>query len=124
MSMSELQTIAAYQYVAEAELLQSKLEAEGIDAYLENGNLIAMDWLMSNAVGGVKVQVAAKDVAAAQRIVAEVESSRRQRVTGGDATEPIVFACENCGKQIEFPSHRSGGVEVCKHCGRYVDVPE
>ena len=122
--MGELQTIAAYQYVAEAELLQTKLEAEGIDAYLADGNLVAMDWLMSNAVGGVKVQVAAKDVAAARLVVEEVESSRRHRVNAGLPTEPVQFACENCGKHIEFPGFRRGGVEVCKFCGRYVDVPE
>ena len=38
-----------------AYLLRARLEGSGITAYVRDENLITLDWLYSNAVGGVKV---------------------------------------------------------------------
>ncbi len=122
--MRKLITVAVYQFVAEAELMQSMLEEQGIPAYLADDNIIAMDWLMSAAVGGVKLQVAGEDVEQARQWIEEFESRRR---AGPDPENPdamLSFECENCKERIEFPAFRRGGVETCPYCHRYVDVPE
>ncbi len=116
--MSKLVTIAAVQMVAEADLIKSTLEEHGLEVYLADDNLIAMDWLLSNAVGGVKVQVAAKDAEAAREIVEQIQKRKPN-----DAP-PVVFDCQDCGQRLEFPGLRRGGVETCPRCGSYVDVPE
>ncbi len=121
--MPDLVTIGVFQFVGEAELMQRTLEDSGIAAYLANDHIIAMDWLLSAAVGGVKLQVARPDAAEAERIVNEFQSKQRNRAGSGDGAN-LVFDCENCGRSIEFPPARAGGVETCKHCGKYVDVPE
>jgi len=46
-------------------MLRMRLGAAGLSAYVQDENLIQMDWLLSNAVGGVRVQVEDEDVAAA-----------------------------------------------------------
>src|SRR5947207_2122739 len=57
-----LVTVAALSTSPQAHACKLRLEAGGVRAYLADDNLIAMDWLLSNAIGGVKVQVAAEDV--------------------------------------------------------------
>lgn len=122
--MQKLVTIGVFQFVAEAELMQSSLAEHGITAYLANEHIIAMDWLLSAAVGGVKLQVARDDAPEAERFVNEFQSKQKNRASSEPHQGNLVFDCENCGRSIEFPSARAGGVETCKHCGRYVDVPE
>ena len=63
-----MKTLASFSQPVEAHLLRLRLEAEGITAYLRDENMIALDWLYSNALGGVKVDVADEDYEAALRI--------------------------------------------------------
>ena len=122
--MHNLVTVGVFQFVAEAELMQSSLENEGIPAYLTNDHIIAMDWLLATAVGGVKLQVAHEDAEAALQIVNEFQCKQRNRHRTNATLPNMVFDCENCGRKIEFSSARAGGVETCPLCGKYVDVPE
>ena len=52
-----LVTVGSYSTAQEAYLVQSELEAFGVDAVLEDENLVRLDWLYSNLLGGVKVRV-------------------------------------------------------------------
>jgi len=49
--------IASFSQPVEAHLARTKLESEGIPCVIGNENLVRVDWLLSNAVGGVKVMV-------------------------------------------------------------------
>ena len=64
-----MKTIASFSQPVEAHMLRSRLEAEGIVAYLRDENMIALDWLYSNALGGVKVDVADEDYDQAVQII-------------------------------------------------------
>ena len=64
-------TIAIHNY-ARAEILRTRLEAEGIECYLKNINLIH-----SSISGGVKVRVNSKDLEKALRIVEKVSETFR-----------------------------------------------
>ena len=66
-----METIATFSKPEDAHLLRMRLEAGGIPAFIQDENLIQMDWLLSNAVGGVRVQVADEDVTAACQLLAE-----------------------------------------------------
>ena len=55
--MSELKTIASFSFAHEAHLAKSKLEASSIPAFIKDEHTITMNWLYSNALGGVKLQV-------------------------------------------------------------------
>ncbi len=56
-----LVTVATHLHVVDAAILQSRLEAEGIESYLIDGNLADVAWYLANAVGGAKLQVRAAD---------------------------------------------------------------
>ncbi len=63
-------TIACCNLAAEAHAMRLHLEAEGIRVFLADEMTIAMDWLLSNAIGGVKVQVAEQDAQRAAQVLA------------------------------------------------------
>lgn len=67
----ELVTIAAFDLLGRAHLARMVLEEEGIPVMLADENTVSTDWLLSNAVGGIKVQVYASDVERAKRLLAE-----------------------------------------------------
>lgn len=50
-------TIASYRDLIDAEIARSRLAADGVDSLIENGNLVGVNFLWSNAVGGVKILV-------------------------------------------------------------------
>ena len=63
-------TIATFSKPEEAHLLRMQLEAGGVDAYIQDENTVQMNWLYSNAIGGVRVQIGEQDLEAARAIVA------------------------------------------------------
>ncbi len=66
---NRLITVATVSQPLEAHVLKGKLEAEGIEAFLADENIVSMNFLYSNAVGGVKVQVDEQDAGAALKIL-------------------------------------------------------
>jgi hypothetical protein len=66
-------TIASLSKPEEAHMLRMRLEAAGFPAYVQDEHLIQIDWLLSNAIGGVRVQVAEDDLPAVKEFLAAEE---------------------------------------------------
>ena len=66
---TSFKTIARYQYSSEAQIIKGRLEAEGIKVFLQDSVTIDTDPLVSNAIGGVKLQVRSTDVIKAKHIL-------------------------------------------------------
>ncbi|EAQ67120.1 hypothetical protein MED121_14374 [Marinomonas sp. MED121] len=64
-------TIARFTYPYEAQIAWSKLDALGVPAYIADEHTINMQWLYSNALGGVRLQVREEDEQAALLALAE-----------------------------------------------------
>ena len=82
-------TIATYQYSSEAQIMRGRLEADGIDVFLQDAVTIDTDPLVSNAIGGVKLKVRAEDALKAQHIIGSMN-----RYALDDEGEGI--NCPNC----------------------------
>ena len=54
--------VASFSQPVEAHLARTKLESEGIPCMVGDENLVRVDWLLSNAVGGVKLMVPATEL--------------------------------------------------------------
>ncbi len=65
--------VATFSKPEEAHLLRMRLAAGGVAAYIRDENTVQMDWLYSNALGGVRVEVAEEDVAATRELLANDE---------------------------------------------------
>lgn len=49
--------VSAHTVAIDAYIIKGRLEAEGIPAYTQDDQYVTMDWMMSHAIGGVKVAV-------------------------------------------------------------------
>jgi DNA-directed RNA polymerase subunit RPC12/RpoP len=82
-------TIARFQYSSEAQIIKGRLEADGIEVFLRDNITIDTDPLVSNAIGGVKLKVLAKDEKEARAILNAINAYSLD-----DDGEAIV--CPNC----------------------------
>jgi len=73
-AQTELETIATYAFAYQAEIARGRLEAEGIRAFLADEFLINLNWLYTNAVGGIRLRVSSEDAPLAREILSQVES--------------------------------------------------
>jgi len=91
--------VANFMFSSEAKIVQGRLEADGIQTFLRDAVTIDTDPLVSNAIGGVKLQVLTTDLTKAREILASISE---YSVT--NQGEPI--ECPKCGSnQIHFFSH-------------------
>ncbi|WP_176223822.1 putative signal transducing protein [Marivirga sericea] len=70
--MDQFITIATFQYPHEAHIIQSKLEAADIKVFLKDELTVQSHNFLSNAVGGIKLQVRAADVPLAVALLREM----------------------------------------------------
>ncbi len=95
--MSKFETVTSYFDLPLAELAKAKLESEGIPCFLLNKHHVGMNWLYSNALGGVKVQVHAENLEKAKEILNADESSTLVEIDD-DFPEPEKNDfCRRCG---------------------------
>lgn len=66
-------TIASYQYSSEAEIVRGRLQADGIEVFLQDAVTIDTDPLVSNAIGGVKIRVRSVDALKAKHILNSIK---------------------------------------------------
>ena len=66
--------LATFDHSIKAELAKSALANAGIDAHLGDDNLVSMNWLLANAVGGIKLIVREEDAERALEIYREIEA--------------------------------------------------
>lgn len=80
-------TIASFSKPEEAHLLRMRLEAGGVNAYVQDENVVQVNWLWANAVGGVRVQVAEGDIEKVREILAD---------EGEEASGAVSVVCPYC----------------------------
>jgi ribosomal protein L40E len=103
----KLVTIATFQFLNEAEWYKLELETAGLTVFLADAEMVNMDWILGNAVGGIKLQVPVADVAKGEEIVERIHLEKKHRKdTTGDAN-----VCLACGEPM--PDDASS----CPQCG-------
>jgi len=95
--------LASFEYVADVQIVKGKLESEGIPVFLRDENTLNSDPLISNAIGGVKLQVYSKDK---ERAIAVYNSIRTYALDING--KPIV--CPNCKARRSEPYYNSKGI--------------
>lgn len=84
-------TIAKFQYTSEAQIIKGRLEADGIEVFLRDNFTIDTDPLVSQAIGGVKLKVLAKDKDTAMEVLQSIKAYSLD-----NEGNPII--CPNCGQ--------------------------
>jgi hypothetical protein len=87
--MAKFVTIASFSEVPKAEIARNILAEGGVKSYLSDSELVAMDWLIANAIGGVKVQVAIEDAERALQVLAEAKEMQSNLVGDNISDEEL-----------------------------------
>jgi hypothetical protein len=80
----KLVTIASFSHPEEAYIVSTKLESEGIRSFVADAHTVTANWLYSNAIGGVKVQVRESDAAEAARILRLAKQDIHAAISTGE----------------------------------------
>lgn len=123
-------TVATFSFPYEAHIARAKLESEGIPAFVVDEHTINAQWLYSQAMGGVRLQVSNKHAARASQIL---QTDYSDIVEEQEGTDPII--CPKCrssnveqivqGKKMAFvaflflgfPLWRYKYLVHCNSCG-------
>lgn len=122
-----MKTVAAFSTPTEAHLLVARLVSAGIGAVVRDEFTVTFNWLLSNAIGGVKVEVPDEDYDAARAIAAM------------PPTEEALLRCPYCGSSdtsvrvlsvfgalcmmLKLPIPMTRAVVDCRSCKRTHDIP-
>jgi DNA-directed RNA polymerase subunit RPC12/RpoP len=89
-------TVASFPNVVAADIAQLKLESEQIPCVVLNRNLVSLNWLWTNAFGGLMIQVPEHEVARATAILAE-KAAASPDMDEDEEYRPAV--CGHCGSR-------------------------
>ncbi len=101
--MSKFITVATFTYPQEAYVIKSRLEAEGIPVFLKNELTIQTDNFLSNAMGGVQLQIMESDLESSLPLLEEAglitdnEAKATKEHLQKKTTDPAQSICPNCG---------------------------
>jgi hypothetical protein len=90
----ELITLRRYRDLSEAIVGRSLLDSAGIDSWIQDENLVRLDWAYSNLVGGIRLQVDAADAAAAQEVL---DQPIPEQIPFGKEPAFVQPKCPRCG---------------------------
>ncbi|MDR2188303.1 MAG: DUF2007 domain-containing protein [Azonexus sp.] len=97
-----LVTIATFSFPHEAHVAKAQLDAFGIPSFIANEHTINMQWLFSNAMGGVLLQVPEEFAVQAQELLnapVEIMSISESEI----GPEPESAVCPHCGGSLSEP---------------------
>lgn len=102
MTQPRLTTVAAFDLPAKAEFAKIVLADAGIPAVVTDAQIVAMDWLLSNAVGGIKVQVRVEDAERAVAVLADKTGPDGRPRDGGISDDELARQALEAGEASDM----------------------
>jgi hypothetical protein len=101
--VDRLVEVATFLEPNQAHVVRSRLKAEGIHAALDGEHLVTANWLMSNAIGGVKLLVHERDLESARRVLQDKCQDVRDEDTGNETDVGVSLErCPGCGSSHTY----------------------
>lgn len=95
---SQLVVIATYRDPTMAHLAKSNLESAGIPSFIRDEHIVSMQWLFSNAVGGVKLEVPALHAEEALELLKnETPANILNNLETNETEQTVEDQCPKCG---------------------------
>lgn len=122
-----MKTIATFSTPAEAHLALARLASAGVGAAARDECIVELNWLYSNAVGGVKIEVSEEDVADARAILAlrptEEGLLRCPFCGSSDTTVRVLNTFGALCILLKLPIPMTRAMVDCRGCRKTHDVP-
>lgn len=127
--MSELVRFKFYETALQANRDKQILAESGINSFIANEQLIQSDWLLSQAVGGIQLQVFEEDLEKAKKVLQDYKNNEEFSLEVEHTIEnpDFDFVCPKCGSNHIYRDDSATsffGVSiltshkfVCYYCG-------
>lgn len=127
--MNNLVKFKFYETALQANRYKQILAENGINSFIANEQLIQSDWLLSQAVGGIQLQVFEKDFHEAEKILKEYNENENFALEAEHTIDnpDFDFVCPECGSNHLYKDDSSTsffGISilssenyVCYYCG-------
>jgi len=86
-------TLLSFSQPIEANVAKGRLESEGVEVVLLDEHTVNINWLYSNAIGGVKLQVRESEVEKAQEILSRLDE---EEVSPEEESDDELTHCPSC----------------------------
>ena len=135
----DLVTVGRYRDLTEAEVARSVLESAGIGAEIFDENLSRMNWALTNALGGVRLQVDVADQRTAEELLQQGVPESIAFGADEEFSQPNCPTCGSLNISFEGASRKAAlaslyilslplpaGRErwVCSNCGSRWEAPQ
>lgn len=111
--------IGSYQTPAEAHIVAGRLRSAGISAEILDEHFVSANWLYSNAIGGVRVQVPEDELSAAEELLREnveveptpIEATSQESTTSEVPAQEVSTSpqCPKCASADTYYFRKSFG---------------
>ncbi len=91
-----LTTVATFTNPIEAHIVRGRLECEDVLAFVSHEHHIWAKWSISQALGGVKIQVASSNTQEALDIIADIRSGKYSDILEGPEIAERDYSCPKC----------------------------
>lgn len=110
--MTNLKLLKICENAIEANRYKQVLLENGIQSYIANELTIQSDWLLSNALGGIRLQVFENDLEAASKILEDFENNEDFKLEVEHTIEnpDFDFTCPKCGSNHIYRDEKPGGL--------------
>ncbi|KXH85604.1 putative signal transducing protein [Chryseobacterium kwangjuense] len=110
--MSSLVKFKFYTTALEANRDKQILADSGINSFIANEQLIQSDWLLSQAVGGIQLQVFEDDLEKAQQVLTDFNNNEAYSLEVEHTIEnpEFDFVCPKCGSNHIYQDEKPGGI--------------
>ena len=92
--------VASFREPFKAHLASGRLKAEGIQAVVLDEHLVRLDWVLSQAIGGVKIQVPEANLEEARKVLEADCTQELLAIEGDQADAPPDALCPRCGSGL------------------------
>ena len=128
----KLVTVRRYRDLSEAIVARAVIEAAGLPCFLQNENIVRLDWQISNFIGGIRLQVAESDAAVAEEILSAPVPASIAMEGEPDYIQPRCPRCDSLDISFEgagrgaalaalylfsLPAPRGEKRWMCHNCG-------
>jgi hypothetical protein len=90
MSFDKLVTLKTFDNPVQAHILKGRLESDGIESYIFDENIVILNPLYNNLIGGIKLKIRESDLPEATAIIEDIENTPYQ------SEEEITIHCPYC----------------------------
>jgi hypothetical protein len=105
-------TIRRFRDLSEAIVARGALEASGIPCFLRNENTVRIDWQISNAIGGIRLDVLESDRDTAEAALTPTDGDRGPAVQDDETYPDPDRLCPSCASASVHRKHRWAGLAM------------